>query len=131
MPKCRTLVCQKKGTRYRLSNCKLTAATIPSHITCCHSRARGNPFLRAYRMKRLQVHLPQNRANRQKNVNTTLKRANSELSVDTLGLPRFQGDSSTNTKSPDILLLRKSEYILEENADATGLPIACTIWRNF
>ncbi len=32
-------------------------------------------------------------------------------------------------KPPDILLLRKSEYILEENADATGLPIVCTIWR--
>ncbi|ELG5191419.1 hypothetical protein AB9W56_004544 [Vibrio vulnificus] len=111
-----------------MSNCKLTEATTPSHITCRHSRARGNPFIRAYRMKRLQAHLPQNRVNRQQNVNTALKRANSELSVDTLGLSRFRRDSSTNTKSPDILLLRKSEYILEENVDATGLPIAFTMW---
>ncbi|EJL6391561.1 hypothetical protein NMR79_002996 [Vibrio vulnificus] len=55
-----------------MSNCKLTEATTPSHITCRHSRTRGNPFIRAYRMKRLQAHLPQNRANRQQHVNTAL-----------------------------------------------------------
>ncbi len=47
-------------------------AITPSHITCRHSRARGNPFIRVHRMKLLPMHLPQHRANRQQHVNTVV-----------------------------------------------------------